>query len=140
LFRLLRKEQSQQDVTKRRCAQTRSLIEGDAPDTMVGAFFSEAGSDSSAFFLDDRSLVCYRFGGAHVADELLDCEYDILSVDADPHTRTTNSDIRELILDGQRGRRPNYWGRLGDSGPGASPAACQGPSRALSKAQTRRSL
>jgi hypothetical protein len=42
------------------------------PDVGIVALFSEACSNRSTFFLDDCSLVCNRFCGSHISNELFD--------------------------------------------------------------------
>ena len=44
------------------------------------ALFAEAGSDRSALFLDDSSLISNRLGRPDVADELLDCSRQCMRI------------------------------------------------------------
>lgn len=48
-------------------------VNGDSiPDIVVVAFFSEGCTDSGTLLLHNSSLISNSFGGAHIADELLD--------------------------------------------------------------------
>lgn len=45
---------------------------GHIPDVRIPAFFSKAGPNGRALFLYDGALICNRFRGSHIADELFD--------------------------------------------------------------------
>lgn len=81
-----------------------------APNVVVVAILSEAGTNRSALLLDDGSLVGNGLGGPHVADELFDC----ITKKDQPGSRESISRNRERTgthLGGQWSTR--RLGRLG---------------------------